>query len=299
MRENELFESHFDLIPFSIYVVEIQTYAIIFSNRTFNERFGIHVKQICYKALYEREEPCDNCFMAKLLTSSGQPNGETLIFEHFNEIDDCWYQMQERAMAWPDGRVVKYTIAVDISALKETQNRLAEAHAELAIQRDALERLSVTDPLTGVANRRRLDDMLASEINRFARYGHPLSVLLLDVDHFKAINDTFGHNAGDTVLMEIARMIAEGVRQTDMPGRWGGEEFLIICPETDITGAVSLAELLRSRISEHMFSEAGNVTISSGVATLANGESSKDFLRRVDQALYQAKDGGRNQVCAR
>jgi len=298
MRESELFESHFDLIPFSIYVVEISTYTIIFSNKTFNERFGRHVNQICYKTLYERDDPCDNCFMCKLLTTPGLPNGETLIFEHFNEVDDCWYQMQERAMTWPDGRVVKYTIAVDISALKETQNRLAEAHAELAIQRDALERLSVTDQLTGVANRRRLDDMLAREINRFVRYGRPLSVLLLDVDHFKAINDAFGHSVGDIVLMEIARMIAEGVRQTDMPGRWGGEEFLIICPETDITGAIALAELLRNRIAEHIFPEAGNVTISSGVATLTNGESSKDFLRRVDQALYQAKDGGRNQVCA-
>ena len=102
MRESELFESHFDLIPFSIYVVEVSTYTIIFSNKTFNKRFGKHINQICYRTLYERDDPCDNCFMCKLLTTSGLPNGETLIFEHFNEVDDCWYQMQERAMTWPD-----------------------------------------------------------------------------------------------------------------------------------------------------------------------------------------------------
>jgi len=298
MRESQLFASHFDLIPFSVYIVEISTYTIIFSNKSFNERFGQHVNQICHKVLYVRDEPCTDCYMHKLITDVGLPNGETLIFEHFNEVDDCWYQMHERAMTWPDGRLVKYTIAVDISALKQTQNRLAEAHAELALQRDALEKLSITDQLTKLANRRCIDDMLSSEINRSNRYGHPLSLLLLDVDHFKAINDTFGHDVGDTVLQGIAKIIAEGVRQTDMPGRWGGEEFLIICPETDLPGALALAELLRCRIANYIFSEAGNRTVSIGVATVIRGESSKDILRRVDKALYQAKEAGRNQVRA-
>jgi diguanylate cyclase (GGDEF)-like protein len=298
MRESQLFASHFDLIPFSIYIVDIPTYTIIFSNKSFNERFGQHVNQICHKVLYERDAPCTDCYMCKLLTGAGLPNGETLIFEHFNEVDDRWYQMQERAMTWPDGRLVKYTIAVDISALKQTQNRLAEAHAELAIQRDALEKLSITDQLTKLANRRRIDDILSSEINRFNRYGHPFSLLLLDVDHFKVINDTFGHDVGDTVLQGIAKIIAEGVRQIDMPGRWGGEEFLIICPETDRPGALALAELLRSRIANCKFSEVGNRTVSIGVATVMSGESSKDILRRVDKSLYQAKEAGRNQVRA-
>ncbi|EFL52280.1 diguanylate cyclase [Solidesulfovibrio fructosivorans JJ]] len=293
MRENALFESHFDLIPFSIYVVDAATYTMVYSNRAFIERFGRHVGVSCHKVLYERDEPCTNCRMAELLTEEGLPNGNTLVFEHFNEIDDRWYQMQIRAMTWPDGRVVKYSIAVDISDLKDTQNRLAEAHAELALKNRELMRLSTTDMLTGLANRQRLDALLGQALDD--RSG-PISLMMLDIDHFKRINDRFGHPAGDRTLAALAEALRQATPEGCTLGRWGGEEFLILCRETMLADAYLLAEALRERVLELELPDVGRLSCSFGVVEAAPSETAERLMSRVDQALYAAKELGRNRV---
>lgn len=134
MLESALLKTHFDVIPFGIYVVDVTTFELVFVNRHFRERFGAVEGGLCYKILYDNAVPCLHCRIPELLTPDGRPNGATAIYDHYNERDERWAQIQEKAMGWPDGRVVKYAIAVDISELKETQNRLAEAHAELAIR---------------------------------------------------------------------------------------------------------------------------------------------------------------------
>ncbi|MHC1788727.1 PAS domain-containing sensor histidine kinase [Solidesulfovibrio sp.] len=134
MLESALLQTHFDVIPFGIYVVDVTTYELVFINRHFREHFGAVAGGLCHKILYDNDVPCLHCRIPQLLTPEGRPNGYTAIYDHFNERDERWAQIQEKAMGWPDGRVVKYAIAVDISELKETQNRLAEAHAELAIR---------------------------------------------------------------------------------------------------------------------------------------------------------------------
>ncbi len=296
MRENALFESHFDLIPFGIYVVEASTYAFVYSNRAFIDRFGDNLGRTCHKVLYERDAPCPDCRMADLLTAAGRPNGRTIVFEHFNEGDDRWYQMQIRAMTWPDGRVVKYSIAVDISELKETQNRLAEAHAELALKNRELVRLSTTDMLTGLANRQRVDALLDQGLAAMAGQGRPFSLIMLDVDHFKAINDRAGHLGGDTVL----RALAEQLRLTVPPeldvGRWGGEEFLVLCPNTRLADAYLLAEDLRRAVSGLDTPGHGRLTCSFGVVEARPGEDGESLMGRVDEALYAAKELGRDRV---
>ncbi|MFW5836777.1 MAG: ATP-binding protein [Desulfovibrionaceae bacterium] len=140
MIESTLFETHFDMIPFGIYVVDVATYEIIFVNRYFKERFGDFTGGACYQSFQLLDRPCAHCKIRDLVSKDNRPSARTYVYEHFNEVDNCWYQMHEKAMSWPDGRVAKYAIAVDISELKEMQNRLAEAHAELALKNKELTR---------------------------------------------------------------------------------------------------------------------------------------------------------------
>jgi len=159
-----------------------------------------------------------------------------------------------------------------------------------------LRRLATTDNLTGIHNRMKLELLLTAEVLRSRRYNRPLSVILIDVDKFKSVNDTYGHLVGDTVLKDIARLLKENIRESDYVGRWGGEEFLVINPETSAHGASSLAEKLRKNIEDHKFQIVGAKTISLGVATLQGEEWEEDMLKRADQALYRAKNSGRNRV---
>ncbi|MFO7832199.1 MAG: PAS domain S-box protein [Desulfuromonadaceae bacterium] len=159
-----------------------------------------------------------------------------------------------------------------------------------------IEKISITDPLTGIFNRLKLDEELQNEHTRFERYGQKFALILCDIDHFKRINDTYGHLSGDKVLQEFTALINEHLRDTDVLGRWGGEEFLIIAPGTDISGALKLAEKLRSAIANFDFTDVGTVTSSFGVATVAEGLERAQIVKIVDEALYKAKEQGRNQV---
>lgn len=140
MLESTLLQTHFDVIPFGIYVVDVATYEIVFVNKHFRDSMGVVEGRTCHEVLYDQTAPCLHCRIPELLTPDGKPNGVTVVYDHYNERDEHWFQMQEKTMGWPDGRVVKYAIAVDISQLKDTQNRLAEAHAELAIRNRELAR---------------------------------------------------------------------------------------------------------------------------------------------------------------
>jgi diguanylate cyclase (GGDEF)-like protein len=170
----------------------------------------------------------------------------------------------------------------------------------------ALEHETITDALTGLRNRRFLDLRLAEEMSRAERYGTPVSVLLLDIDHFKSVNDTCGHAVGDKVLVEVARILHETVRKTDLAARYGGEEMAVIAPQTPLATAVMLAERVRRNIETKAREavpgvEALNrpITVSIGVAKSSNPvESASKLLWRADSALYEAKGGGRNRVVA-
>lgn len=296
MLENLLFETHFDIIPFDVYVVDVVNHTIVYMNRHFKERFGDHTGSCCHKTLYELDRPCGFCKIKGLTNKDGKPNRKTYVFEHFNEVDDRWYQLHEKAICWPDGLTVKYSIAVDISELKEMQNRLAEAHAELALKNRELEILSTVDPLTGVYNRLKLDEIFQREVARSARYGNPLCVILVDIDDFKSVNDTYGHQVGDRVLVEIAKVLGERIRKSDTLGRWGGEEFVVICPETEEEGSAALAESLRYALESRNLPVVGCQTASFGV-TMHRPEDTVDrMLARADEALYKAKEAGRNRV---
>jgi diguanylate cyclase (GGDEF)-like protein len=150
-----------------------------------------------------------------------------------------------------------------------------------------------TDPLTGVNNRRGLDDALNTQLAMMTRYDSIFSVVMLDIDHFKRVNDREGHLHGDRVLQELARLFDECVRETDLVGRYGGEEFVIVMPQTDLAGACVFAERLRSQVADRL-----PVTISGGVAAAREGDSAETLLARADAAMYGAKAAGRNLVFA-
>ena len=159
-----------------------------------------------------------------------------------------------------------------------------------------LEILSNTDKLTGIYNRLKLDDILEYEKKQFDRSSRPLSIIMLDLDFFKKVNDNYGHKAGDETLKTIAKIVLENKRETDVFGRWGGEEFLLVCPGTDIKGARALAEKLREAIEMYEFPIIVSLTASFGVAQFEKYESIVKVFDKADKALYEAKESGRNKV---
>ena len=172
--------------------------------------------------------------------------------------------------------------------------RAAEKEQRRLIQE--LGRVAVTDRLTGLYNRVKLDETMTGEYDRAQRNGNPFAMILLDIDHFKKINDNHGHPAGDAVLIKLAQILTHTIRKTDIVGRWGGEEFLIISPETDGPGAANLAGKLRLSIESNVFPTVGRVTASFGVASYQQRDTITRMIERTDQALYAAKEKGRNRV---
>lgn len=179
--------------------------------------------------------------------------------------------------------------------LKVLQDELREANLRL-------ESLAVTDGLTGLFNRRYFDSLLINEMQRTLRYKTPLSVVLLDLDHFKQVNDTYGHPMGDEVLRNVSRIVAASVRATDSVARYGGEEIAVVLTQTDAEGAAEVAERLRVQIAECAHTHEGDTihkTASLGIASFSgSGDpiSPEALLNRADRALYRAKHAGRNQV---
>lgn len=177
-------------------------------------------------------------------------------------------------------------------------NDISHAHDEIRRQTTMLMSLTEvrTDPLTGLRNRRALDEALETMFAMKIRYGQPFSVAIFDVDFFKKINDEYGHIRGDRVLRTVASLLDNCARSTDMVARFGGEEFVILMPQTELEGACLLSERLRHAVGDEKIAEL-NVTISGGVATAKDGEDPQTIIARVDKALYYAKQAGRNRIC--
>ena len=179
--------------------------------------------------------------------------------------------------------------------------RVKALHDELAERAIEYDRVSRVDDLTGLYNRRHLDEHLARMVAASKRHKHRLGVLMVDVDHFKEVNDRLGHAAGDEVLCEVSRRLTRSLRAEDMAGRWGGEEFVVLLPLTDLDGVMAAAERVRSTVSGTPILLADRtleVSISVG-GTSGVGEDADELLRRADAALYDAKEAGRNRTASR
>lgn len=207
---------------------------------------------------------------------------------------DGWLQLAVLAVvlpwfAWLGGYVNRLRIR-----LSDSNRRLKEAA-------DRAEENSIRDVLTGIHNRRHLMDMLQREIARATRLGTPLSVCMVDMDHFKNVNDTLGHAAGDAVLKRFATIAGDGLRAVDVFGRFGGEEFMLILPDTEASGAAAVAERLRASVEQCSFPglpAQRRVSVTIGIAAHAKGEDGEALTARADGALYRGKHAGRNRVVA-
>lgn len=186
------------------------------------------------------------------------------------------------------------------------ESRLISSHLAVAIKnltlRAKLQEMADTDGLTSLFNHRYFQKLMDIEVRRAKRYKRPLSLILFDIDHFKSFNDTYGHPIGDAVLREISKLAADAVRNVDTLCRYGGEEFVVVLPETDASSALAVAERIRKNISSHVFEftnvEPLKVTVSLGISCLPPAEGKEELIALTDQALYRAKESGRNRVAS-
>nr|WP_244270888.1 sensor domain-containing diguanylate cyclase [Thioalkalivibrio sp. ALJ1] len=204
--------------------------------------------------------------------------------------EERWVRVRRYPITDADGQVTRVAgTAVDITELKATQQALERNQAEL-------ERQAFYDRLTGVANRRYFESLLDREVQRAERYGQVFSLVMFDLDHFKDVNDTYGHAIGDAVLQDVTRVAGERLRSSDVLGRWGGEEFMVLLPGDGAETGARVAEAIRARVAGHAFPRVGEVTVSLGVAEFYAEEPRSELLRRLDEAMYRAKREGRNRV---
>jgi diguanylate cyclase len=189
-------------------------------------------------------------------------------------------------------------------ALEDRLSRASGEVAELRQNLEAVRREALTDPLTGIPNRKLFESRLAEAARTAVETGEPLALLMLDIDHFKRFNDTYGHQLGDQVLRLVAKTLADGVKGRDTPARFGGEEFAIVLPQTRLENAVTVAEQIRRTMVRHKVvrkdtgEEFGTIALSIGASAYRPGEDLAELIRRADAALYHAKRTGRNRVVA-
>lgn len=204
-----------------------------------------------------------------------------------------------------DGDIVEYiAIRHDITELEETKQQLRNINKamkhkvdELYSMTNTLEKKAYKDNLTGINNRENFEEFFTIEIAAAKHNNKPLSLIIFDVDHFKLINDTYGHQAGDIILVDLVNLIGENIKNGDIFARWGGEEFVILTPQTEISGARNLAENLRKLVQTHRFSYVEQeITASFGIAQLEDEDNKKTLFEKADSALYEAKKNGRNRV---
>ena len=240
-------------------------------------------------------------------------SGETWTGTIVNRRKDgvLYHEEQTIAPVFDDAGLVSHFIAIkqDVSARKQDEEALARAHAELAVRVEQIEslnrqlhELAIRDPLTQLHNRRYFEESIARDAARAIRLDEPLALLIIDLDHFKRVNDTHGHAAGDLVLQNLARVISADVRVSDLVCRFGGEEFVVSLPGANLVSALGRAEHWRSRFAESSVNAGGGdvrCTFSAGIAMFHGAEDTIEAaLRRADAALYKAKSAGRNCVIA-
>jgi diguanylate cyclase (GGDEF)-like protein len=209
----------------------------------------------------------------------------------------------ERSQPDDDAPPAAFGNATLVRRLEETSRQLALTQSLLANKQRECDELARalahdahSDALTGLFNRRKFNELCGTEIERSARYGTPLALIMVDLDHFKRVNDEHGHLVGDRTLVEVARVLAGQIRASDALCRWGGEEFMVLAPHLDMDSAVQMADKLRSAVAVADFGEAGPLTCSFGVAALRDRDRTVDLILRADTCLYRAKRTGRNCV---
>ncbi len=259
---------------------------IVYVNRAFEEHTGYDREEVLGKnPRILNSGAHDAGFYRRLWDTLGRGEAFRETFVDRDKRGERFYMEQTITPVTDDrGRIVRY-----VSTGKDITERV-EMEQEL-------ERMATTDRLTGAMNRLRFEDVLEQEMERARRYRRTLSLIMFDVDEFKQVNDRFGHDAGDAVLERLAAVVGDNLRASDQMARWGGEEFMVLSPEADLEAACEIAEKLRAELERADFPGVGRVTASFGVSEMRPEDTPKRLLKRADNALYEAKESGRNRVC--
>lgn len=296
---NKFFSKIIDNMADAVIVVDGQ-HNMIFCNesvqRTFgyynNELIGENIKKLILGGISYEDEDLIEKFTREGIPAAFMGNKE-------DEEDS---DKQEMGLRKDGGKFSLDIEVLDVSigSTKYYATIIKDVSENRSKEKELL-KLASTDPLTGAFNRREFKSLAEQEGIRSQRYNRPLSVMMLDIDHFKDLNDTYGHAAGDLGLQNFTASCSEALRNMDILGRWGGEEFVVILPETEIEGAIVIAERLRKVVEESSFISGTNkisFTVSIGVAQYKPEETTVDApLARADEAIYNAKKQGRNRVC--
>ncbi len=194
-----------------------------------------------------------------------------------------------------DYKAMEVDFSIQDQIMQELVKRYENLSKELLVNLKEIKKLSITDPLTKVHNRLKFTQDSHEEMIRFKRYQVPFAILMIDIDFFKQVNDTYGHDVGDQIIVKVARSAKETLRETDHFARWGGEEFIALLVNVNRDEAYNLAERIRKNIQHLSFKNVGNVTVSIGCSLVKENDNIDEVIKRADSALYQAKNRGRNQ----
>ena len=227
----------------------------------------------------------------KIITAIREQNDQAVLIA-ISGIDNVKTISRVLSIGASDYITKPFNYEIFIARLK-TNIRNYLLLCEVKAKTAQLEQMAITDSLTGISNRRHLFDVLAVETEKARRYGSSFALLMFDIDYFKKINDTLGHQKGDEILKKVADVLMSSIRTVDVAGRYGGEEFLVVLTESDIDGSVAVAERIRREVAKL---DSGLVTISGGVSVYS-GETPEDLLKKTDVLLYRAKNEGRNRIC--
>lgn len=281
LAELALQESHerymviLDNLNANIYVADMQTYEILFVNQHLREeRDSNLIGQICYRVFRKLDSPCADCPVPFLLDQNGEPRG-VVTWENYSPITMRWYQNHDQAIKWAEGKLVHIQVSTDITELKQTQERL--------------EYLSAHDTLTGLYNRHYFEE----EIQRLQRSRHyPVSIIMVDVDNMKLINDQYGHAAGDAMLKKTADVLRFVFRAEDVIARIGGDEFAVILPNADETIAQEAIQRIDNVLAEQAIKPGElAVSLSYGAATAYQTEQIQQCIHLADKRMYSHKAG--------
>jgi diguanylate cyclase (GGDEF)-like protein len=282
---NSTFQAAIDALPYPFHVIDTHNFLIKLANSRSSFDGKRPIGLTCHAVTHGNAEPCGDenhpCPVKFAISEK-----RAVVFEHMHK-DDAGEDMFVEVHAYPiidnEGKVrscIEY--AVDITDRKKMQNDLVA--------------LAETDPLTGTLNRRKFFDLLDIELLRATRYSRPMSLIMLDVDNFKTVNDTHGHDVGDDLLRDLVRILQVQIRKCDFLARMGGEEFLLLIPETDKSGVLVMADKILGAVRSYRFRKVENITVSIGITCYSRGDSADDIVRRADKALYLAKQNGRDRA---
>jgi diguanylate cyclase (GGDEF)-like protein/PAS domain S-box-containing protein len=275
LQERDKLLNILDSMEDGVYIVN-QGYDIEYINPVLKKEFGPTAGRKCYDYFHDRQEVCPWCKNKDVM------EGKTVHWEWHSPKNQKTYDLMDTPLKNPDGSISKLEIFRDITDRKEMEKNL--------------EKVATVDVLTGAFNRSKFDEIIKREMERAIRFDQLLSLIMFDIDHFKEINDTYGHLAGDNVLRKIADIVRENMRKIDYFVRWGGEEFIIIAPQTDLKRALALSERIRRVTADNKFEKTGKVTLSFGLTEFQKSDSMDTFIKRADEAMYQAKNNGRNRI---